>query len=99
MASQPSQKLTKQTVEKVSHLARLKLNEQEIAEAAEQLSAILENFELISQVDTKNVKPLLTPTDMEPAYREDRAETFDSEKALANAPEKSGRLFKVPPVV
>jgi aspartyl-tRNA(Asn)/glutamyl-tRNA(Gln) amidotransferase subunit C len=99
MAIGDSSKLSLETVKKVSHLARLKLNDQEIASVAVQLSAVLENFEQIAQVDTKGVIPLLTPTDIAFVVRKDVVEPFDSEKILAQAPDKAGRLFKVPPVV
>lgn len=91
--------MTQETVEKVSQLARLKLSEAELAAIREQLSAVLENFQSLSHVDTIGVRPLFTPTDIEQILRPDVAEQFDSEKLLSNAPEKSGRLFKVPPVV
>ena len=92
--------LTKETVEKVSTLARLKLTEAEIAAFSLQLSAVLENFEKIAQVNTKDVRPLLTPSEITMTLRPDVVEkSVDSEKLLANAPEKSGRLFRVPPVV
>lgn len=92
-------KLSKETVEKVSQLARLKLSDAEMTAMSTQLSAVLENFEQIANVNTEGVKPLVTPTDMTPSMREDRVEAVDSEKMLANAQDKSGRLFKVPPVV
>jgi aspartyl-tRNA(Asn)/glutamyl-tRNA(Gln) amidotransferase subunit C len=92
--------LTKETVERVSQLGRLKLTEQEIAAMSEQLSVVLENFEKIAQVDTKDVKPLVTPTDMSVTLRPDVIEVNSiSDAVLEGAPEKSGRLFKVPPVV
>lgn len=92
--------LTKETVEQVSKLARLKLSEAETAEFANQLSAVLENFERIANVDTKDVIPLITPTDMSMTLREDIVEEInESDELLRNAPEKTGRLFKVPPVV
>ncbi|MES2964618.1 MAG: Asp-tRNA(Asn)/Glu-tRNA(Gln) amidotransferase subunit GatC [Bdellovibrionota bacterium] len=91
--------LTTETVEKVSHLARLKLTEHELRAFSEQLSAVLANFEQISQVDTNGVAPLVTPTDMAVHLRVDVVEATDGEKMLSNAPDKSGRLFKVPPVV
>lgn len=91
--------LTRETVEKVSHLARLKLSEAELKAFSEQLSAVLKNFEQIAAVDTKGVAPLVTPTDMAVHLRPDVAEQVEGEKMLANAPDKSGRLFKVPPVV
>jgi aspartyl-tRNA(Asn)/glutamyl-tRNA(Gln) amidotransferase subunit C len=94
-----SEKLTLADVQKVSHLSRLKLTHEEMTVIQSQLSAVLENFEQIAQVKTEGVRPLVTPTDIDQAMRSDVVEPFDSEKLLENAPEKSGRLFKVPPVV
>ncbi len=91
--------LTRETVEKVSRLARLQLTEAELHAFSEQLSAVLANFEQIAKVDTSGVVPLVTPTEVSVHLREDVPEPGGSEKMLANAPEKSGRLFKVPPVV
>jgi len=91
--------LTRETVEKVSHLARLKLSEDEMKAFSNQLSAVLENFEQLAKVDTTGVEPLVTPSEISPHLRPDVADTTDGEKILSNAPEKSGRLFKVPPVV
>ena len=95
--------LDRETVEKVSKLARLRLTEDEVAAFATQLTSVLENFEGIAQVDTSSVRPLITPTDMSVSFRPDdtvlEANEVQNEKLLENAPEKSGRLFKVPPVV
>lgn len=94
-----TEKLTLEAVKKVSQLARLKLTDTELNSIQNQLSAVLENFEQISAVKTDGVRPLVTPTDIAQVLRADVVETFDAEKVLANAPEKSGHLFKVPPVV
>jgi aspartyl-tRNA(Asn)/glutamyl-tRNA(Gln) amidotransferase subunit C len=92
--------LDKKTVEKVSGLARLKLTEAELDSYAKVLSAVLSNFEQIAKVDTANVSPLVTPTDMAMSLRPDVAEQMvKAEQILQNAPETSGRLFRVPPVV
>ncbi|MCB0341954.1 MAG: Asp-tRNA(Asn)/Glu-tRNA(Gln) amidotransferase subunit GatC [Pseudobdellovibrionaceae bacterium] len=87
-------------IEKVVKLARLTITEDEAKQYSEQIPAILEYFEKISKVNTKGVEPLVTPTPMEQHLREDKVQPgLGAEKALANAPEKSGHLFKVPPVV
>lgn len=91
--------LSKETVEKVAQLARLSLSNEELSSIQNQLSAVLENFEQIAQVDTTSVSPLVTPTDVKQKLRVDVAQTYSSEKILESAPEKSGNLFKVPPVV
>ena len=92
--------ITKETVLQISHLARLELSEVEVAAYAEQLTATLENFNQIAVIDTGNIEPLLTPSEITPHLRVDEAiKGPGAELILANAPEKSGNLFKVPPVV
>ncbi len=92
--------LTKEQVEKVAHLARLSLTDEEAIELAKQLSTVLTHFEKVSKVNTEGVEPLVTPTDMEAFWREDAAQAWESpETATANAPETMGNLFKVPQVV
>jgi aspartyl-tRNA(Asn)/glutamyl-tRNA(Gln) amidotransferase subunit C len=88
------------TVRKVAQLSRLELTDKEIKDFAGQLSAVLENFVQLQAVDTKGIEPMVTPTDLSVRLREDEAITVpDSEPFLANAPARSGNLFKVPPVV
>lgn len=92
--------ITKETVLKISNLARLQISEAEAAAFTKQLNETLDNFNKIAKVDTSNVEPLLTPSEITPHLREDKVVTGQgAEKILANAPEKSGNLFKVPPVV
>ncbi|MEZ4871398.1 MAG: Asp-tRNA(Asn)/Glu-tRNA(Gln) amidotransferase subunit GatC [Bdellovibrionales bacterium] len=87
-------------VEKVAQLAALKLTDQEIKTYGQQLSSILSHFNKITKVDTGNLSPMVTPTDIKNEFREDDVIHWENaETAVANAPEKSGNLFKVPPVV
>ena len=87
-------------LKKVAKLARLELRPEELSAYPKQFAAILEYFEQIAKIDTKGIEPLVTPTDMEQTLRADTAESWDgADQALANAPERSGNLFKVPPVV
>lgn len=93
--------ISEDEVARVAFLARLSLTAAETKSLAEKLSSILGAFEHVSKVDTQNVEPLVTPTDMVAVWREDRVQTWDSssEQAMQNAPESVGNLFKVPPVV
>lgn len=92
--------ISDEELKKVARLARLELSQEELTVYPKQFAAILEYFEQISKVDTKKVEPLVTPTDMDQNLRADRMEPWDgAESALSNAPERSGNLFKVPPVV
>jgi aspartyl-tRNA(Asn)/glutamyl-tRNA(Gln) amidotransferase subunit C len=88
------------TVQKVANLARLKISDAEAMAIAGQLSAVLENFKQLAAVDTTGIEPLVTPTDLSIRLREDEAVVEkDVEAFVANAPARSGNLFKVPPVV
>lgn len=87
-------------VKKVANLARLTLSAEEEAKYQKQLGAVFKYFEEIAQIPTDGVEPLTTPTEIEQHWREDVVkDVLTPEEALQNAPEKSGQLFKVPPVV
>jgi aspartyl-tRNA(Asn)/glutamyl-tRNA(Gln) amidotransferase subunit C len=93
--------ISEEQVARVAHLARLSLTPDETKMMAEQLSSVLKHFEEVSKVNTDGIEPLVTPTDMDAFWREDKVETWENaaEKAMQNAPEAVGNLFKVPPVV
>lgn len=92
--------LDKETAVKVARLARLKLEDWELENYSKVLTAVLEHFDQIAEIPTDGVEPLVTPTEMMMSVREDSVEkTVDSDRIIENAPEKSGRLFRVPPVV
>jgi len=87
-------------VKHVAKLARLEITEEEEKKYQEQLSAIFKYFEEIAVVDTAKVEPLITPSEIEQVFRADKAEvSITTEEALSNAPERTGNLFRVPPVV
>ena len=87
-------------VNKIAKLARIKVNAEEEQKYHEQLNAICKYFEEIESVDTTNVEPLVTPSEIELVFREDNAEKgLSTEEAMMNAPERMGQLYKVPPVV
>ena len=93
--------ISEDEVSRVAHLARLSLSPEEIQKLAQQLSSVLKHFEHVSKINTDGVEPLVTPTDIEPFWREDKVQIWEnaSESAMQNAAESVGNLFKVPPVV
>ena len=92
--------IDKKTIEKIAKLGRLEITESEAASYGEQLSKVLSHFEQIAKVDTKGVEPLVTPSDMPAFWREDKVvQDLTAEEIVANAPQKTGNLFTVPPVV
>lgn len=87
-------------IDNVAKLARLTLSEEESKAFTEQFDSILNYFEQIKNVDTANVEPMITPTDIALYLRKDEAKEWEgSTQVLEEAPETSGQLFKVPPVV
>jgi aspartyl-tRNA(Asn)/glutamyl-tRNA(Gln) amidotransferase subunit C len=93
--------ISEEEVSRVALLARLSMGADEIKKLSQQLSLVLGHFEHVSKINTEGVEPLVTPTDIEQMWREDKAEQWAgaSESAMKNAPEAVGNLFKVPPVV
>ncbi|GAB6100008.1 Asp-tRNA(Asn)/Glu-tRNA(Gln) amidotransferase subunit GatC [Halanaerocella petrolearia] len=93
-------KLDKETVERVAHLARLELTEEEVEEFTEQLSDILGHAEKLNELDTEDVEPMAHVLPVNNVLRDDEVrESLDREEALANAPEKEQGMFKVPQIV
>ncbi|QDK36149.1 Asp-tRNA(Asn)/Glu-tRNA(Gln) amidotransferase subunit GatC [Bdellovibrio sp. NC01] len=92
--------IDKKTIEHIAKLARLHITDEEANEYSAQLEKVLHNFEKIANIDTNNVEPLITPTEIEVYWRPDEAkQEFSAEEMTANAPARAGNLFKVPPVV
>ncbi len=89
-------RLSREEVLHISRLARLGLTETEIARLREQLSDILENFEILQQVDTGNVLPTAQSIALRNVLRDDEvAPSLPSGEILANAPLKEGGCFRV----
>lgn len=92
-------KVDKKTLEKISHLARLELDESKEEEMLESLSGILTWVEKLNELDTDNVEPLTNMSMEMNALREDEVrDHLEREKGLLNAPKKDTKFFKVPKV-
>lgn len=87
-------------VRKVASLARLSLNEQELAACGEQLTVILDYVSLLNEVDTTDVAPMPHPIPAENIFRDDvMRESLPREAALANSPKTDGLFFLVPKIL
>ena len=92
--------LTVAEVEHIAELARLGLTEEEKRTFQVQLSAILEYFEILQEVDTSQVPPTATVLPLRNVMREDKAQpSLSPEEVLANAPDREGDSFKVQAVL
>lgn len=93
-------KLDEATVRHVAHLARLSVTDVEVSKFAEQLSSVLLYIEQLDELDTADVPPTAHPLPVMNVLRADEVrQPWDSERALANAPQRQNGFFKVPKVL
>ena len=89
-------KLSRKEVLHIALLARLGMTEAEADKFGEQLSNILENFEVLQQVDTSDIPPTAQSVARHNVVSEDEAvPSIPPSEVLANAPQKEGDLFRV----
>lgn len=89
-------KLSREEVLHIARLARLGVSEDDVERAREQLSNILENFEVLRTVDTGDVPPTAQSISLSNVLREDEeCASFPREEILANAPEEEDDSFRV----
>ena len=90
--------ISREEVLRVARLAYLELSEEEVARFQEQLSDILDAVSKVSELDLSDVPPTSHPLDVVNVWGDDEPRPCLSvEEALANAPEREGDYFKVPP--
>ncbi len=84
----------------VAALAKLEFDESELQLYAEQLSAILDFVEQLSEVDTEGVDPDPCPPVQHSLLRHDKLQPcLEIEETLANAPDSEHGHFRVPRVI
>lgn len=92
--------LTPKEVEQIALLARLHLDEAELARMQTELGAILEHFGAIAAAETDNVPPMTHAVPMDLRLRVDVVEpSLPAEDALRGAPQREGDLFVVPVII
>jgi len=93
-------KLSREEVLHIALLARLGLAEEEVDKLREQLSNILENFQVLQEVDTTDVPPTAQSIALQNVLRDDRVvSSLDPEQVLANAPQREEEFFRVKAVL
>jgi aspartyl-tRNA(Asn)/glutamyl-tRNA(Gln) amidotransferase subunit C len=81
----------------VARLARLELDDDEVARFQEQLNAILEAVGKVAELDLADVEATAHPLDLANVWADDEPRpSLTPDEALANAPDRSGDLFRVP---
>ncbi|MCS7261864.1 MAG: Asp-tRNA(Asn)/Glu-tRNA(Gln) amidotransferase subunit GatC [Aquificaceae bacterium] len=86
-------------LEKVAHLARLSLTEEEKGHLTKQLESILEFVQQLQEVNTEHVEPLLPAFEETPLREDEPVRDFDPTNLLKHAPQSEGPFFVVPRVV
>jgi aspartyl-tRNA(Asn)/glutamyl-tRNA(Gln) amidotransferase subunit C len=89
-------KLSADEVRHIALLARLGISDGEVEKFRNQLSNILVNMEVLSQVDTTGLPPTAQSVSLENVYRPDEPlPSLPTEDVLANAPGQEDGSFKV----
>lgn len=95
--------IKKEEVKKIADLSRLNLSDEEILQMQEEISSILDYFELLKEVNVSEVSPMFYPHKSFSKgdlgeIREDKEENIEKEdlKEIINSfPEKENRHAKV----
>jgi aspartyl-tRNA(Asn)/glutamyl-tRNA(Gln) amidotransferase subunit C len=92
--------IDRKDVEHVARLTRLALTDAELERMREQLNTILAHLDTLRAVPTEGVEPTSHAVDVVNVMRDD-TETgcLSQADALANAPDPSGELFRVPRII
>jgi aspartyl-tRNA(Asn)/glutamyl-tRNA(Gln) amidotransferase subunit C len=92
--------LTRADVEHVAHLARLGLTEEELARLEGQLNHILDQYVVLTTLDTDQIPPTAQTIELANILRDDVVQpSLSVDDALANAPERRGDHFVVPAIL
>lgn len=87
-------------VRHVANLARLELNDDEVAVFQPQLEAIIERARSLMQLDVANIEPTAHPSPVFGRMRNDEPhESMPPAAVLQNAPDQAQSQIRVPKVV
>jgi len=92
--------ITRATLDKIAHLARLEFNEAEAGRMMADLTEIVNWVEKLRTVDTGSAQPLASMSQEVNSFRDDIPhQTLTREEALIHAPQHDTEFFRVPKVI
>ena len=92
--------LTKEEVLKIAKLSKLSFQEKEIEKFQIELNDILKYIDMLNEVDTSKVEPLVYINEAVNNFREkEKKLSLEIEKVLLNAPESAENAIVVPKVI
>ena len=87
------------SIEEVRHialLARVAMTDEELERMRDEMSNILDHFDVLQQVDTEGVEPTAHSADVKSVMRDDEVRASASkEDVLANAPRREDDFLRV----
>ena len=92
--------ITRELLDKIAHLARLEIRDDEAEKLMTDMNAIIAWIDKLKEIDTEGVEPLTSMSHEVNAFREDVVQQeLTREDALKNAPSHDGQHFRVPKVI
>jgi aspartyl-tRNA(Asn)/glutamyl-tRNA(Gln) amidotransferase subunit C len=92
--------LTRDDVEKVALLGRLRLTPEELDKMTAQLGAIVGYVDQLAELNTDDVEPMAHAVELTNVFRPDEERPgLPRAEALANAPHQDGEYYLVPAVL
>jgi aspartyl-tRNA(Asn)/glutamyl-tRNA(Gln) amidotransferase subunit C len=93
-------KIDRNLLEKIAHLSRLEINEEDVEKTLQDMTAIVDWVEKLKEVDTTGVEPLTTMSFEINALRDDKVQPhLNHDNALEGAPKADADYFRVPKVL
>ena len=87
-------------VNKLSKMAKFNVSSDEATQFEARAEFLVEDFKKLTEVDTKDVNPLIYASELTNVIREDKViKTISREALLANAPDSTEEYFRVPKTV
>jgi aspartyl-tRNA(Asn)/glutamyl-tRNA(Gln) amidotransferase subunit C len=88
------------TVRRIAQLARIAVRDDEVPHLQDELNAMLDFVEQLSEVDIEGVEPMTSVTPMEMKKRADVVNDGNiADDIVKNAPATEGHFFLVPKVI
>ena len=89
-------RLSREEVLHIASLCRIGLSEEDLQRMQDQLSNILDQFDVLKGVDTDEVPPTAHSIDLESVLREDAAKpSLSRDDVLMNAPQEEDQHLRV----
>jgi aspartyl-tRNA(Asn)/glutamyl-tRNA(Gln) amidotransferase subunit C len=92
--------ITRKDIEKLAHLSRLELTEEELVAMESDMNKMLQFVDKINALNLEGIEPLAYMSDEVNVLRADEVkQDISHEDALKNAPDKDTDYFRVPKVM